>query len=119
MTPEHNHSLPGVLKNTLDWASRLPTESVLLGKPIAIAGASPTNFGSVRAQLALRQVLHATGSRVLAAPEVIVFRAAGRFDQDGNLIDEETIALLTKFLSAYDTHPRTCLDNEINEGTSQ
>lgn len=111
VTPEHNHSLPGVLKNAIDWASRPPTSSALRGKPVAIAGASPTNFGSVRAQLALRQVLHATECRVLSAPEVIAFRAASRFDTAGNLIDEETKALLTQMLGAFGAHLELCHDS--------
>ena len=56
VTPEYNYGIPGVLKNAIDWASRPPGKSVLNGKPAAIMGASPGGFGSVRAQLQLRQV---------------------------------------------------------------
>lgn len=99
-TPEYNYSIPGVLKNALDWASRPARTSVLLGKHLAIMGAAPGNFGTVRAQLALRQVFVWTKSRVLLHPEVMVFRAGDRFDEAGNLNDESTIELLVSLLDA-------------------
>ena len=66
--------MPGVLKNALDWLSRPGTEgrSLLDGKPVAVIGASMGPFGTVRAQLALRQVLHKVNARVVAQPEVMV-----------------------------------------------
>ncbi|MVU81190.1 FMN reductase [Nocardia sp. ET3-3] len=102
-TPEYNYSMPGVLKNALDWVSTdwTKTEGVpLRHKPIAIMGAAPTQFGSVRAQLALRQVFHWTESDVVLKPEVIAFRSHERFDEEGNLVDEMTIDLLTGLLTA-------------------
>ncbi|MEV0149464.1 MULTISPECIES: NADPH-dependent FMN reductase [unclassified Nonomuraea] len=102
-TPEFNYSIPGVLKNAIDWASTdwTGTEGLpLLRKPVAIAGAAPTNFGSVRAQLALRQVFVWTDSDVVIKPELIVFRAHERFDEGGNLIDEKTADLLRDLLDA-------------------
>jgi chromate reductase len=73
-TPEYNASMPGVLKNALDWLSRPGPEgrSLLDGKPVAVIGASMGPFGTVRAQLALRQVLQKVNSRVVAQPEVMV-----------------------------------------------
>ncbi|WP_067140995.1 NADPH-dependent FMN reductase [Microtetraspora malaysiensis] len=103
VTPEFNYSIPGVLKNAIDWASTDWTGAEgapLLRKPVAVAGASPTNFGSVRAQLALRQVFVWTDSDVVVKPELIVFRAHERFDEAGNLIDETTIRLLQDLLNA-------------------
>ncbi|APA96549.1 NADPH-dependent FMN reductase [Nocardia seriolae] len=105
-TPEFNYSIPGVLKNALDWVSTdwTKTEGLpLLRKPIAIMGAAPTQFGSVRAQLALRQVFVWTESDVVVKPEVIAFRSHERFDDDGNLVDETTVGLLTGLLSALAT----------------
>ncbi|MFJ5265723.1 NADPH-dependent FMN reductase [Streptomyces sp. NPDC088387] len=102
-TPEFNYSIPGVLKNALDWASTDWTGTAglpLHRKPVAIMGAAPTNFGSVRAQLALRQVFVWTDSDIVVKPEVIVFRAHERFDEAGNLTDETTIALLRNLLTA-------------------
>ncbi|MFH9723104.1 NADPH-dependent FMN reductase [Streptomyces sp. NPDC017254] len=102
-TPEFNYSIPGVLKNALDWLSTdwTGTEGLPLSrKPTAILGAAPTNFGTVRAQLALRQVFVWTDSDVVVKPEVHVFRSHERFDADGNLTDEVTIELLQGLLGA-------------------
>ncbi|WP_189249649.1 NADPH-dependent FMN reductase [Streptosporangium pseudovulgare] len=109
VTPEFNYSIPGVLKNAIDWASTdwTGTEGPpLLRKPIAIAGAAPTNFGSVRAQLALRQVFVWTDSDVVTKPELIVFRDHGRFDDGGDLIDETTAGLLRDLLNALAARTR-------------
>jgi chromate reductase, NAD(P)H dehydrogenase (quinone) len=89
-TPEYNYSIPGVLKNAIDWASRPPPDSPLLHKPIALMGASPGGFGTVRSQLALRQVFVFTKSYVLLEPEVHVSAARDKFDAEGNLIDART-----------------------------
>jgi len=102
-TPEFNYSIPGVLKNALDWLSTdwTRTEGLPLHrKPTAILGAAPTNFGTVRAQLALRQVFVWTETDVVVKPEVQVFRSHERFDTDGNLTDETTIELLQGLLAA-------------------
>ncbi|MFE9580411.1 NADPH-dependent FMN reductase [Nocardia sp. NPDC006044] len=102
-TPEFNYSIPGVLKNAIDWVSTdwTKTEGLPLHrKPIAIMGAAPTQFGSVRAQLALRQVFVWTESDVVVKPEVIAFRSHERFDEAGQLVDETTIDLLTGLLAA-------------------
>lgn len=89
-TPEHNYSVPGVLKNAIDWASRPPERAVLTHKPVAIMGASTGRFGTARAQLVLRQVLLATNCYVLIEPEVYVGRAPNGFDANSNLVDEPT-----------------------------
>ncbi len=89
-TPEYNYSIPGVLKNAIDWASRPAATTPLLGKPVAIMGASSGGFGTVRAQLALRQVFVYVGALCLLKPEVHVSKAAEKFDADGNLVDPAT-----------------------------
>ncbi|MEV3991540.1 NADPH-dependent FMN reductase [Streptomyces sp. NPDC049837] len=102
-TPEFNYGVPGVLKNALDWASTDwagTGEVPLRGKPTAVLGASPSHFGSVRAQLALRQVLLGTRTDVVTSPEVTVMRSHERFDDNGNLTDEVTADLLRDLLSA-------------------
>jgi chromate reductase, NAD(P)H dehydrogenase (quinone) len=84
-TPEYNSSIPGVLKNAVDWLSRPSVaESALRGKPVAVVGASAGVFGAVWAQAELRKVLGATGARVVEG-EVAVGRAMDRFDADGRL----------------------------------
>lgn len=84
-TPEYNHSIPGVLKNAIDWASRPLASTPLAGKPVAIMGAGGM-FGTVRAQLHLRQIL--VMALPLPKPEVLVQRAWEKFDAQGNLIDQ-------------------------------
>lgn len=86
-TPEYNYSLPGVLKNAIDWASRPPDPRPLSGKPAAIMGAAAGPFGTVRAQMHLRTILSGLNVQVLAKPEVRVIRAGTKFDADGNLTD--------------------------------
>jgi chromate reductase, NAD(P)H dehydrogenase (quinone) len=89
-TPEYNHCVPGVLKNAIDWASRPARRSVLTGKPVAIMGASTGRGGTARAQAHLRDGLAYTNGFVLPLPEVLVGVAGERFDEDGNLTDEDT-----------------------------
>jgi chromate reductase len=82
-TPEYNHSIPGVLKNALDWASRPAGQSALTGKPAAVIGASTGMFGAVWAQAETRKVLGSLGGRVIEA-ELPVARASELF-HDGRL----------------------------------
>src|ERR687885_868166 len=78
VTPEYNYSVPGVLKNAIDWASRPPPESPLRHKPVGMMGAGGM-FGTVRAQLALRQVFIFTRCYVLPEPELHVANAVQKF----------------------------------------
>jgi chromate reductase len=87
-TPEYNASLPGVLKNALDWASRPHATNPLRGKPAAVVGASTGMFGAIWAQAEGRKVLATIGARVLDA-ELPVAEADERFDVDGGLTDPE------------------------------
>jgi chromate reductase len=88
-TPEYNSSIPGALKNAVDWLSRPSlAESALRGKPVAVCGASIGVFGAVWAQADLRKVLGATGARVIDG-ELALGRAMDRFDADGRLQDED------------------------------
>ena len=89
-TPEYNRCVPGVLKNAIDWASRPPRQSVLTNKPVAIMGASTGGGGTARAQAHLRDGLGYTNGLVLPQPEVLVPFAASRFDEAGNLHDDQT-----------------------------
>jgi chromate reductase, NAD(P)H dehydrogenase (quinone) len=88
-TPEYNSSIPGVLKNAVDWASRPLATNPLRNKPAAVIGASTAMFGAVWAQAELRKVLAATGSRVVDA-ELAVGHAQTRFDEEGRR-DDETV----------------------------
>ena len=89
-TPEYNYSIPGVLKNALDWGSRPAAENAWRGKPVAILGATGGQFGSVRAQYHLRQIFVFLDMYALNRPEVMIARAKEKFDAEGNLTDLET-----------------------------
>jgi chromate reductase len=88
-TPEYNHSIPGQLKNAVDWLSRPIATNVLRNKPVIVVGASTGMFGAVWAQAELKKVLGATGARVSHQAEVPVGQAHTRFDDDGRLTDEQ------------------------------
>ncbi len=98
-TPEYNSSLPGQLKNALDWASRPLAESVLRNKPVAVVGASTGSFGAVWAQAELRKVLAAAGARVVDG-ELALAHAHERFDEHGRLHDGEYAEQLAEVVQA-------------------
>jgi chromate reductase, NAD(P)H dehydrogenase (quinone) len=87
VTPEYNFSIPGVLKNTLDWMSR-PPEPPFDGKVVAIMGASPGPVGTARVQYDLRKVLVFMNCFTVNKPEVFISQCAGKFNADGELTDE-------------------------------
>jgi len=89
-TPEYNYSIPGVLKNAIDWASRPFGENSFKGKPVAIMGASPGNLGTARAQYHLRQCLGSLDMRPLNLPEVMVPKVHEKINSSGTLTDANT-----------------------------
>jgi chromate reductase len=100
VTPEYNYSVPGVLKNAIDWASRPYGESAWNGKPAAIMGASPGTIGTARAQYHLRQMFVFLNMYAINQPEVMISNAANRFDAEGNLTDEETKNFIRRLLQS-------------------
>ncbi len=100
-TPEYNYSYSGVLKNAIDWASRGATRP-FTDKPIAVIGASPGNFGAVRAQTDLRRLMSAVSGAVLPRPELLVSNVHTKIDEHGIITDEATLkvyrTLLTNFI---------------------
>ena len=98
-TPEYNYSIPGVLKNALDWASRPSKGSPVNGKPVAIMGAGGM-FGTVRAQQHLRLIAVHNDMHVLNKPEVYISRPWEKFDDDGHLADEPTRERIRALLEA-------------------
>ena len=98
VTPEYNHSIPGVLKNAIDWASRPHGDSAWFGKSAAIMGASPGAIGTARAQQHLRNIFVALNLFLLNTPEVVIADAAHRFNEDGKLIHEPTKELIRELL---------------------
>ena len=95
--PEYNYSIPGGLKNALDWVSRPPDQSPLRGKPVGMVGAASGMSGTIRAQTHMRQMLLYSDSPCLSQPEVLIPRAHERFDAEGTLTDNSTRMLLERF----------------------
>ena len=99
-TPEYNYSIPGVLKNVIDWASR-PPEQPFDGKPIGIMGASGGVLGTARAQYHLRQCFIFLNGHVMNRPEVMIGQAGSKFDGDGKLTDQPTRDFMAGMLTAF------------------
>lgn len=104
-TPEYNGSVPGQLKNALDWASRPHATNPLRNLPVAVMGASPGGFGTVWAQADLRRILSRIGARVLDA-ELAVGNAASSFDEDGPLADDAVREQLEEIVAALSDSAR-------------
>src|SRR5215211_6700449 len=98
VTPEYNYSIPGVLKNAIDWASRPYGDSAWSGKPAAIMGASVGAIGTARAQYHLRQMFVFLNVHAVNQPEVMVANAHKHFDEDGKLTDEMAKKLIRQLL---------------------
>lgn len=107
VSPEYNYSIPGVLKNAIDWASRPYGEAAWTGKPAAIMGASTGAFGTVRMQPHLRLVLGAFDMPLVSQPQVTITNAAQRFDAEGRLTDEPTREKIAQLLAKLVTLTRT------------
>lgn len=106
VTPEYNYSVPGVLKNAIDWASRPYGDSAWDGKPVAVMGASSGTLGSARAQYHLRQSFVFLNMYPLNRPEVMIANAAKRFDEQGKLTDEDTRERIRSLLNTLVTWTR-------------
>lgn len=100
VTPEYNHGVPAVTKNAVDWASR-PPERVLAEKPVAIAGASPSQTGTARAQSALRQSLASVNAFTMQSPGFLMARAHDKIE-GGEVVDESTVEFLDEFLGSFE-----------------
>lgn len=99
-TPEYNYSVPGALKNALDWCSRPPSENPFRDKPLAVMGASPGLLGTARAQYHLRQIAVALDMHVLNRPEVMLGQADAKFDAEGRLADGKSRELVHRLVVA-------------------
>ena len=101
-TPEYNHSIPGVLKNAIDWLSRPPDDRsrVFANRPVAIMGAAPGRYGTLLSQTAWLPALHSLGMRCWNG-RMLVSGAGSLFDEDGKLQDDDTHQRLEKFLADF------------------
>ena len=100
VSPEHNGIIPAVTKTVIEWASRPPDDSVLDGKPAAVLGGSPGYWGTAKAQLVIRQIATVEGVYFLQEPEVRVSRVNTKFNDKGELIDDELAQTLVEFVHA-------------------
>lgn len=100
VSPEYNYSVPGILKNALDWISRVPKQP-LAGKPVLIQSVSVGTLGGARMQYHLRQVLVSLDAKVFLRPEIMVSSAASKFDDVGNVTDEATRTAVRAQLTAF------------------
>jgi chromate reductase len=100
VSPEYNYSIPGVLKNAIDWASRPYGDSAWDGKPAAIMGVSGGALGTARMQYDLRKVMVFLNMFPLNRPEVMIGNSGQRFDAEGNLTDDATREIMAKQLAA-------------------
>lgn len=103
VTPEYNNSMPGVLKNAVDWLSRPPADiaKVFGDRPFAVIGASPGGFGTILAQEAWLPVLRTLGTRPWFGGRLMVSRAGGVFNEAGDMVDDKVKAQLQKFLQGF------------------
>ncbi|MEZ5463269.1 NADPH-dependent FMN reductase [Dokdonella sp.] len=103
VTPEYNNSMPGVFKNAIDWLSRPPDDAarIFKGRAVAVIGASPGGFGTILSQNAWLPVLRTLGVRHWAEGRLMVSRASKAFNEDGELVDENTREQLRKFLAGF------------------
>ncbi len=100
-TPEYNYSVPGVLKNALDWASRPAYKSVFARKPVAVIGAAASVVGTARAQAHLKNILLGMLAEVYPTPELLVGGAHKLFDAEGRLTDDATREHLRRLLVGF------------------
>ena len=100
-TPEYNHSIPGLLKNAIDWFSRV--ETVMVNKPVMIVGCTTGALGTVRAQMHLRQILNSPGISTLILPgnEVLINNVQEKIDNKGKLTHEPTILFLDRVIHNF------------------
>jgi len=103
VTPENNNSMPGVLKNALDWLTRPPQDRsrVFANRPVGLMGATPGSFGTAFSQYAWLPVLRLLGTQVWSGRLLWVSGAGGKFDQEGNLTDEGVKKQLEKYMAGF------------------
>ncbi|MBN9297447.1 MAG: NAD(P)H-dependent oxidoreductase [Filimonas sp.] len=100
VSPEYNYSIPGGLKNAIDWASR-GEDSPLLHKPVSLMGVTPYMWGTVRMQLAFHPVFQFLNMKPVYKPEILIAQAQSKFDENGKLTDAATIDIVKRHLQVF------------------
>jgi len=102
-TPENNNSMPGVLKNAVDWLTRPPEDRARIfgNRPVGLMGATPGQFGTAFSQYAWLPVLRVIGAQVWSGRLLWVSGAMGKFDEEGNLTDEKVKKQLTRYMEGF------------------
>lgn len=100
-TPEYNYAIPGTVKNTLDWVSRPPGKNLWTNKPLAVIGASPSFTGTARSQQMTKTCFLMVAARIFTGFDVLIASAHERFDEHGQLTDDDTHAILEKFAKKF------------------
>ncbi|WP_336072220.1 NADPH-dependent FMN reductase [Nitratireductor rhodophyticola] len=98
VTPEHNRSIPAILKNAIDWASRPWGQNSWTGKATAIVGSSPGAMGAIAAQIHLRSIMVSLGATLMTSPEVYLQMKPGLVDENNDIANEDTRAFLSGFV---------------------
>lgn len=106
VTPEYNRSIPGALKNAIDWASRPSGQNAFTRKPVAVIGCSPGRIGTAVAQRVLHSILGYCDARQMTAPEPYIQYTPGLIDAQGEVTDPKTQAFLGSFMTALRDHLR-------------
>lgn len=100
-TPEYNQSIPGVVKNLIDWLSRGGSHEGLVGKPVAVTGATTGPWGTRISQTLLKQMLHSVQALVMPAPTLFIADVESLTDSEGRLVDTDTLGRLKEFVSSF------------------
>ena len=108
VTPEYNRSIPALLKNAIDWASRPYGQNSWGGKPVAIAGLAPGNVGTAAAQAHLRSVLTILGVKLMSQPEIYLTNSEGFFDASGRIASSATEEVLAGFMKKFSAWVAKC-----------
>ena len=103
-TPEYNRSIPGSLKNFIDWTSRPSGQHPWSQKPVGVVGATPGSLGTATAQYDLKRILTYLGARVMGQPEFFMGSALTKLADDGTLADAKTREALASYLKAFEAH---------------
>jgi chromate reductase len=119
VTPEYNYSVPGVLKNAIDWASRPYGDSAWDSKPVAVMGASIGMLGTARAQYHLRQSFVFLNMYPINGPEVMIANADKQFDEQGNLADTATRTLIRQLVERLAQWARQLQQTRVSQRPSQ